>query len=154
MGERIIFEEESNRIIGACFVEVKAAKQLTDEHRAQVLNYLKCTGKQLGLLVNSGHHSKIEHERLVNEPLSHVSRISWFQGIEGKVGSTHLVAPAGDHVGSTFTSAREAVSGRAFCVAEQRVEGLALFGCERALVLRGIAPLARALSGLRDHVAG
>lgn len=57
-------------------VEVKAVKHLADEHRAQVINYLKATGKQLGLLVNFGHYPKIEHERFVNQPLSRVSRLS------------------------------------------------------------------------------
>ena len=52
-------------------VEIKAVKQLADEHRAQVINYLKATGKQLGLLVNFGHYPKIEHERFVNQSLSH-----------------------------------------------------------------------------------
>src|SRR4051812_23268714 len=33
-------------------IELKAAKALTDEHRAQLINYLKVTGLQLGLLVN------------------------------------------------------------------------------------------------------
>ncbi len=126
MEERIVFKEESYRIIGACFevykekgngfleavyqeclaielgdqdvpfvekprqqlkykerdlkqhyepdflcfgkiiVEIKAVKQLTDEHRAQVINYLKATGQQLGLLVNFGHHPKLEYERFVN----------------------------------------------------------------------------------------
>ena len=61
---------------GEIILEIKAVKQLTDEHRAQVINYLKATGKQLGLLVNFGHHSKIEHERFVNQPFSRVSRIS------------------------------------------------------------------------------
>jgi len=51
-------------------VEIKAVKQLADEHRAQVINYLKATGKQLGLLVNFGHYPKTEHERFVNQPLS------------------------------------------------------------------------------------
>jgi GxxExxY protein len=46
-------------------VELKAAKALTDEHRAQVLNYLKVTGLQLGLLVNFGSHPKLEWERIV-----------------------------------------------------------------------------------------
>ena len=134
--ERIVFKEESYRIIGACFevykdkgsgfleavyqeclsleldrqqiafqekprlgltykgqplqqeyepdflcfdkiiLEIKAVKHLTDEHRAQVINYLKATGKQLGLLVNFGYHPKIEFERFVNQPRSRVSRFS------------------------------------------------------------------------------
>ena len=128
MEEKIIFKEESYRIIGACFevykemgsgfleavyqeclsiefseqgipfvekprldlaykgreldqkyvpdfmcfdeiiVEIKAVKHLTDDFRAQVINYLKSTKKQLGLLVNFGHHPKLEHERYVNQP--------------------------------------------------------------------------------------
>lgn len=127
MEKRIIFKEESYRIVGACFavytnkgngfleavyqeclslefcmqgipfrekprlrldykgtelrqtyepdflcfdeiiVEIKAVKQLNAEHRAQVINYLKASGKRLGLLVNFGHHPRIEHERYVNE---------------------------------------------------------------------------------------
>ena len=51
-------------------VEIKAVKRLADEHRAQVIDYLKATGKQLGLLVNFGHYPKIEHERFVNQSLS------------------------------------------------------------------------------------
>ena len=46
-------------------VEIKAVRELADEHRAQVLNYLNATGYRLGLLVNFGHHPKLEHERLV-----------------------------------------------------------------------------------------
>jgi len=51
-------------------VEIKAVKLLADQHRAQVINYLKATGKQLGLLVKFGHYPKIEHERFVNQSLS------------------------------------------------------------------------------------
>ncbi len=57
-------------------VEIKAVKQLADEHRAQAINYLKATGKQLGLLVNFGHYPKIEHERFVNQTVSRISRLS------------------------------------------------------------------------------
>ncbi len=46
-------------------VELKAAKEITDEHRAQLHNYLKATGLQLGLLVNFGHYPKATIERIV-----------------------------------------------------------------------------------------
>lgn len=46
-------------------VELKAVKALTDEHRAQLLNYLKVTRLQLGLLVNFGSHPRLEWERIV-----------------------------------------------------------------------------------------
>jgi GxxExxY protein len=47
-------------------IEIKAQKALLDAHRAQTINYLKSTGIELGLLVNFGHHPKIEHERFLN----------------------------------------------------------------------------------------
>jgi GxxExxY protein len=46
-------------------VELKAVSALTDEHRAQVINYLHATGLKVGLLVNFGHYPKVEHERIV-----------------------------------------------------------------------------------------
>jgi len=36
-------------------VEVKAVERLHPAHEAQVLNYLKATGKKIGLLVNFSH---------------------------------------------------------------------------------------------------
>ena len=48
-------------------VEIKAVSKLTDQHRAQVHNYLKATGYKLGLLVNFGHYPKLECERIVRE---------------------------------------------------------------------------------------
>jgi GxxExxY protein len=50
-----------NKII----VEIKAVKDLADEHRAQLLNYLKATGLKVGVLVNFGHHPGLQWERLV-----------------------------------------------------------------------------------------
>ncbi len=44
-------------------LEIKSAKELANEHRAQVHNYLKATGFRLGLLVNFGHFPKVEYER-------------------------------------------------------------------------------------------
>ena len=46
-------------------VELKTVKELAGEHRAQVHNYLKATGLELGLLVNFGHYPKAEIERIV-----------------------------------------------------------------------------------------
>ena len=45
-------------------VELKAVSELTDEHRAQLLNYLHATGFELGLLVNFGHYPGLEYERI------------------------------------------------------------------------------------------
>ena len=50
---------------GLIIVELKAAKDLADEHRAQVLNYLKASGLKLGLLVNFGHFPGLQWERLL-----------------------------------------------------------------------------------------
>ena len=45
-------------------VEIKALSALTNEHQAQVLNYLKATGIKVGLLINFGSNS-LEHKRLI-----------------------------------------------------------------------------------------
>ena len=52
-------------IYGKIVVELKAVKELNDEHRAQLLNYLKATGYKLGMLINFGHHPKAQIERIV-----------------------------------------------------------------------------------------
>jgi GxxExxY protein len=46
-------------------VEIKAITKLTDEHRAQVFNYLRATDIALGILVNFGHYPQLEYERIV-----------------------------------------------------------------------------------------
>lgn len=50
---------------GKIIVELKAAKEICDEHRAQLHNYLKATGFKLGFLVNFGHYPKATIERIV-----------------------------------------------------------------------------------------
>ena len=45
-------------------LELKAVSTLTDEHRAQLLNYLHATGFELGLLLNFGHYPGLEYERI------------------------------------------------------------------------------------------
>ncbi len=44
-------------------VEIKAAESLRDEHKAQLINYLKATDKEIGMLLNFG--KKAEFQRLI-----------------------------------------------------------------------------------------
>ncbi|MDD5459651.1 MAG: GxxExxY protein [Phycisphaerae bacterium] len=46
-------------------VELKAIKKLTENEYAQVLNYMKATGLELGLLINFGTRS-LEFKRVIN----------------------------------------------------------------------------------------
>lgn len=46
-------------------VEIKAVSQLLPEHEAQLINYLKATNVQLGLLINFGE-SSLKYKRLLN----------------------------------------------------------------------------------------
>lgn len=47
-------------------VELKAVKELAPEHKAQLFNYLKATGLELGLLVNFGSYPKAGIVRIAN----------------------------------------------------------------------------------------
>jgi GxxExxY protein len=49
---------------GKIVLELKAISYLVDEHRSQVLNYLHATRLELGLLINFGHHPRLEYQRL------------------------------------------------------------------------------------------
>jgi GxxExxY protein len=46
-------------------VEIKALKALTSVEQSQLLNYMKVTGLQVGLLINFGSHGQLEWQRLV-----------------------------------------------------------------------------------------
>jgi len=56
-------------------VELKAVRELAPEHRAQVLNYLRATGLEVGVLVNFGSAARVAVERLVlqKEPRTHAN---------------------------------------------------------------------------------
>jgi GxxExxY protein len=46
-------------------VEIKAEDNLTDRDEAQLLNYLKATGMELGILINFGSHPDLQWKRMV-----------------------------------------------------------------------------------------
>ena len=46
-------------------IELKSVSELTDEHRAQLHNYLRIAEMRLGLLVNFNHTPKVVIERII-----------------------------------------------------------------------------------------
>jgi GxxExxY protein len=50
----------------AVICEVKAVRALLPEHQAQLLNYLKATGIEVGLLLNFG--ARVEYKRMILNP--------------------------------------------------------------------------------------
>lgn len=48
-------------------LELKAAENLCEEHEAQLLNYLKATDKEVGLLFNFGKEAKFIRKIFSNE---------------------------------------------------------------------------------------
>ncbi|MBQ7251451.1 MAG: GxxExxY protein [Kiritimatiellae bacterium] len=51
---------------GKILVELKAVKTLLPEHEAQIVNYLRATGMELGLLVNFGANPRVEIKTFSN----------------------------------------------------------------------------------------
>ncbi|MCB9932738.1 MAG: GxxExxY protein, partial [Planctomycetes bacterium] len=45
-------------------VEIKAIKVPTEVEEAQLINYLRATGKPVGLLINFGARGKLEWKRI------------------------------------------------------------------------------------------
>ncbi len=62
-------------------VELKATKQLAEEHEAQLLNYLKATTYEVGLLLNFGPKPEIKRKAFDNERKGGLSwiNLSWTQ---------------------------------------------------------------------------
>jgi GxxExxY protein len=52
-------------VLDKIIVELKAVKILLPEHEAQLLNYLKATGRRVGYLVNFGAFPKLDWKRRV-----------------------------------------------------------------------------------------
>jgi GxxExxY protein len=55
-------------------LETKAARCLEESHRAQLINYLKSTDKEIGLLLNFGENPDFKRVIFTNdrkEPLEH-----------------------------------------------------------------------------------
>jgi len=51
----------------AVIVEIKAAKQVIEEHQVQLLNYLKATPIEVGLLLNFGYKPVFKRQIFDNE---------------------------------------------------------------------------------------
>lgn len=49
---------------GKVIVEIKATPHIIPEHEAQLLNYLKATGKEVGLLLNFGPSPQVRRRML------------------------------------------------------------------------------------------
>src|SRR5690606_32871862 len=52
-------------VIGEIVVELKAARALTPEHEAQLINYLRATRRHVGYLLNFGAYPRLEWIRRV-----------------------------------------------------------------------------------------
>lgn len=64
---------------GSIIVELKAVRALAPEHRAQTINDLRASGKELGLLANFGAAPRVEIERFVQQRRSAPSAFSAVQ---------------------------------------------------------------------------
>jgi GxxExxY protein len=59
---------------GLVIVEVKAVRTLAEEHEAQLLNYLKATPFEVGLLLNFGPKAEIKRKVFDN---AYKGNLSW-----------------------------------------------------------------------------
>jgi GxxExxY protein len=63
-GEKLNKEFTADYIgYGKIIVEFKCISRLTNIEEAQIINYLKVTGMEVGLLINFGSHGKLEWKR-------------------------------------------------------------------------------------------
>jgi GxxExxY protein len=52
-------------VLGCLVVELKAVSELTPEHEAQLINYLRISRQPVGYLVNFGHKGTLEWKRFI-----------------------------------------------------------------------------------------
>ena len=59
----VVGEYYPDLIVEQCvIVEIKAVQELVSEHEAQLLNYLKATGIEVGLLLNFGRKPEVKRK--------------------------------------------------------------------------------------------
>jgi len=64
----VVGEYQADLVVNdVVIVELKAVRQLADEHEAQLLNYLKATPIEVGLLLNFGPKAEIKRKVYDNE---------------------------------------------------------------------------------------
>ena len=52
-------------VLGCLVVELKAVSELTPEHEAQLINYLRISRQPVGYLANFGHRGTLEWKRFI-----------------------------------------------------------------------------------------
>ncbi|WDN88682.1 hypothetical protein BuS5_01650 [Desulfosarcina sp. BuS5] len=61
--DKIVGQYVSDIIVeGKVILELKAVKQLSEIHEVQLVNYLKATDIEVGLLINFGHSVKVKRK--------------------------------------------------------------------------------------------
>lgn len=60
-----VFYKPDFIVVGKIVVEIKALDKLTSRDEAQLLNYLKATGLEAGVLINFGARGGLEWKRMV-----------------------------------------------------------------------------------------
>lgn len=87
---------------GHIIIEAKATSGLTDDHRGQLLNYMRITNTKVGYLVNFGAKEKLQWQRMALSG----------QVIERSIRNPELAAIQEEHIcGNLRTSAVPGVPG-------------------------------------------
>ena len=62
--EQVFFTTE-NTENAENIIKLDAVKELSKKHMAQIFNYLKPTGIELGMLINFNHYPNLQIERVI-----------------------------------------------------------------------------------------